>query len=221
MISDQQQKRIDKLVTDEFYLIGLNDKTDTYEDSEILMTGSTKNVYKINLSNNGSMVCNCPDSSSHAKKHGVVCKHICFIYLKICKSDDMTFFEKKKLTTLDISKLKLRTEMVSKTATAQKYYNKYMKQTKGDTELNFDEAVREIEDLDELECPICFDGMKDDLKFCPECSNPIHKKCVEKWLESNNTCVYCRSDIWKNYGSAKSKKISQDSSQYQYVNLNK
>jgi hypothetical protein len=219
MLQEQQQKRVDKLNYEEFYLIGFTDKTNTDDNSEILMTGSTKNVYKINLKKNGALNCDCPDSKSHAKKHNVVCKHICFIYLKICKSTDMNFFVNKKLTSLDIGKLILRTSVITKTNTAQKYMDNYLKNTNVNLDkLDFNKASRVIEDLDELECPICFDNMAENLNFCPDCSNPIHKKCVEKWLISNNTCVYCRSEIWKNYGdNGPIKKIN--SGGYNYVKV--
>ena len=203
MISDQQQKRIDKLICDEFYLIGLNDNDEENDDkdnkknTEILMTGSTKNVYKIELHKNGSLSCNCPDSTSHAKKHGVVCKHICFIYLKICKCTDMKFFETKRMKKSDICKLKLRTLAMTQTGIAKQYYDIYLELQKGDDPIDFDIKQKEI---DEEDCPICFDGLEGTLKYCPVCSNAIHQKCVEKWLTTNDTCVYCRSDIWKQYG---------------------
>ena len=209
MISIQQQKRIDKLKTDEFYLIGFTDRFYINENSELIMSGSTKNIYKINLSNNGSLDCNCPDSSSHAKKYGVLCKHICFIYLKICKSIDESFFDNQKLSTLDIKKLKLRIGNITNTNTAKIYYNNYLKQL--NNELNFDKPSRKIH-LDDLDCLICFDELSEDIKFCPDCSIPIHKKCINKWLESNDTCVYCRSGIWKKYND-------DDENKKNYINL--
>ena len=50
-------------------------------------------------------------------------------------------------------------------------------------------------------CPICFLDIEDEeLVKCPECKNVIHLECMEKWLEmGNKTCVYCRSNVWKNY----------------------
>ena len=36
--------------------------------------------------------------------------------------------------------------------------------------------------------------------FCQTCGNVVHKKCIEKWLETNHNCIFCRSDIWKDYG---------------------
>jgi hypothetical protein len=202
MVSVHQQKRIDKLNSDEFYLIGFDGK-------DILMTGSTQNVYKITLNENNSLSCNCPDNETHAKKLNVLCKHICFIYLKICKSTDLNFFTEKKLTNEDIQKLKNRTELLTSSETAKKYYEKYLTNMTHQA-LNFNEAKRDIE-LEE--CPICFDELKNEVKFCPQCSNPVHEKCIIKWLLSHDTCVYCRSDVWKKFGK------KEDDICEKYVNL--
>jgi hypothetical protein len=192
MISAQQQKRIEKLNEDEFYLIGFDGQ------KEILMTGSKKDVYTVNLAEDGHLSCNCPDSTSWAKKFGIVCKHICFIYMKICKSEDMTFFERQKLTTVDIEKLKMRTKVLVKSDVAQVFYKSYLTLAANKDADQFSKAKREGA-MDDACCPICFDDLVENIKFCPQCSNPVHDKCIEKWLEKNTTCVYCRSDVWKNY----------------------
>jgi Ring finger domain len=190
MITEQQQKRIDKLKEDEFYLIGFDGK------EEILMTGSKKDVYTVNLKKNGSMTCNCPDSKNHAKKHGVVCKHVCFIYLKICKGTDMEFFDHKKLNDSNLEKLKARTKALTNSDIAKTMYKSYLNQT---TKVDgFDKATK-VEAADEEFCPICFDDLSENVKYCPECSKPVHEKCIEKWLQQHNTCIYCRSDVWKQY----------------------
>jgi hypothetical protein len=218
MISEQQQKRIDKLDTDEFYLIGFDEK-------EILMTGSTKNVYKVSLSNDGSMTCNCPDSETHAKRFKVMCKHICFIYLKICKSTDLTFFNTKKLSDNDISKLEARTKTLTSTDIAKKYYDNYLSHiTNKSLNLNFDEAKRE-NSCDDAECPICFEELSLNIKFCPQCSNPVHEKCITKWLEQHDTCVYCRSDVWKKYNNNDNDNDNDNDNEKEmkskYINLQK
>jgi hypothetical protein len=206
MISANQQKRIDKLNEDEFYLIGFDGK-------EILMTGSKKDVYTINLGEDGSLKCNCPDSCNLAKKLGVVCKHICFIYIKICKGTDLSFFQKQKLTSTDIGIFNERTKRLTATDIAKQFYNNYKAHAVSNT-LDFDKSKREGV-LEDMSCPICFDDLTSNIKFCPTCSNPVHEKCIEKWLEKHKTCIYCRSDIWKLYGSTGDGQISK------YVNVAK
>ena len=65
-----------------------------------------------------------------------------------------------------------------------------------------------VKKKDEM-CPICFvdfsDEENEELIGCPDCKNTLHKECMEKWLSiGNTTCVYCRSDVWKDYNNNKS-----------------
>jgi hypothetical protein len=52
---------------------------------------------------------------------------------------------------------------------------------------------RHIEETDE--CPVCYDVLLNatPLDSCKTCKNSIHKECLQKWLQFNRTCVYCRS----------------------------
>ncbi len=181
------------------------------------MTGSQKDVYTVTLEENGSLKCSCPDSNSHAKKAGVVCKHICFIYIKICKGVDMDFFEKKKLTQLDIDALKTRTQILISGGTAKKYYKLYIDAITNTTDFTVAKRDGVLEDAC---CPICMDDLVSDVVFCPSCSNPVHDKCIEKWLEQHKTCIFCRSDVWKKYHSS-STDVNDDKIGKKYINLNK
>ena len=73
---------------------------------------------------------------------------------------------------------------------------------------------------EELECMICYDIMeKDNSVECPLCHNLVHKGCMEKWLANGKkNCIYCRSDVWKDYNKqcipAKSKVKSALSTEY-------
>jgi len=51
-------------------------------------------------------------------------------------------------------------------------------------------------------CGICFNELNLDeiMAICPTCHNIIHLNCMRKWMNmGKDTCVYCRSSIWKNY----------------------
>lgn len=44
------------------------------------------------------------------------------------------------------------------------------------------------------DCPICLSDSKTDL-IRTECGHFFHKKCLQNWLETNNTCPVCRFQI--------------------------
>ena len=45
------------------------------------------------------------------------------------------------------------------------------------------------------ECPICLNKIKCNYKKVQCCKKTFHKKCLNKWLETNNTCPLCREVI--------------------------
>jgi hypothetical protein len=49
------------------------------------------------------------------------------------------------------------------------------------------------------DCPVCYNTLNEEneTRKCPECENAVHKDCLDKWLNVNKTCVFCRSDIFK------------------------
>ena len=82
--------------------------------------------------------------------------------------------------------------------------DKYKKKDTFKNKTDFNKSNREIEEDDD--CPICFDILnydKSKLVSCPKCKNYIHVNCMKKWLKKHTTCVYCRHDVWKNYGKEK------------------
>lgn len=41
-------------------------------------------------------------------------------------------------------------------------------------------------------CAICLEDICDNFFWCSRCTNPIHKKCIEKWKKFGKTCPLCR-----------------------------
>ena len=51
-------------------------------------------------------------------------------------------------------------------------------------------------------CGICFNELDLNklMAVCPKCHNIVHIHCMKKWMNmGKDTCVYCRSSIWKKY----------------------
>jgi len=223
-MNTQQKKRLDKLKCDDFFLL-------KFVDNKFYISGSTKNVYTINWytnhSNNqevespnqikSSFFCNCPDMKSHAKKYNIYCKHICFIYNKIGKFNRSEFYENKMLNEDESIDLKNKLDKINSGILLDnsiqniELLEKYMSKISindDDISFNNNKFDKCITDDD---CPICFDNFNDtENLFCQSCGNVVHKKCIEKWLQTNHNCIFCRSDIWKYYG-----KKSKD----KYINL--
>jgi hypothetical protein len=196
-LSYEQKKRINKLDTDEFYLLeytgGDLDATHLNLQRQAMpkhsltfkISGSTKNIYNLEINKLGFISCDCLDIKTHCRKNNCYCKHICFLLLRVLKIFDLSHWHSLRLTDdnikLVIEKLKISIDL------------KLIKKLES---LSF-EFKKEL--CKDDECSICYDTLNNNLIQCPDCSHGFHKKCMDKWLLINKNCVYCRSNIWTKY----------------------
>ena len=155
-------------------------------------TSKVRNEYIITLQKN-HFECNCKDFVYRYQKYDILCKHITFIICKVAKILDANVFD-NKITDLQFTHIKNTFENKS-------IWNNRHISVKG---INDDFNVKSKFNPDEL-CPICYDPFQAINKnvSCPECKNHVHKKCMDIWLETNSTCVYCRTYEWKKYVNPK------------------
>lgn len=199
----QQETRIRKVYTEEYYLLDYTIQEEE-EKAVLKIAGSTKNVYTVSIElNEGKLWCDCPDMKSHASRHGVWCKHCCFTLLKVGKWLDATTFIEKHISQECFAQITNRLNVVSGSEIMSEQLTTIFKQlqTSGTvTEKHsiFDCKVREIGEEDE--CPICYDYLSSgEVKSCPECHQYVHLACIQRWLETRDTCVLCRSKEWKRF----------------------
>lgn len=222
----QQEKRYEKIFTEPLYQI---DFKQLDNKSIFVISGSTKNVYEVSL-HKKQFGCNCPDAKTWSRKHHVVCKHVCFVLFRVTKIFNKKengiyfgkdtefptlFFDTHKLSDNEqdyvdsfLNKKQFGTDVISETLKM-----KYLERINNHSCSIFSQSTKVIDSDDE--CPICYDKLlsEDTLLSCPECKNHVHSKCMEKWLEYNKSCVYCRSEIW-------TKLNDKSSNNKNYVNLN-
>ena len=200
-MNHKQISRIDKLKYERFFLLNISLSE---EDTITLdVSGSSRNIYQIKLKNN-RIECDCPDQKSWARTYNCICKHSCFIIKKVCRdiiTDESEFWTNLKFNDdeyqviTEILKEKSKTfEQIDDDTVDKELVERFKKinisESKYETEKTFNEG-----DV----CPICYDDEDTDLLECPDCKNIFHKECMERWLQTQNTCVYCRSTVWKSY----------------------
>ena len=222
-ISSQQQTRILKVYNEEYYVL---DHSITDDKINIHISGSSKSVYTISITKNtGKIWCDCPDSKSHASRHNCICKHCCFVMLKIGKiytpfvytSKNCSNSEQEQIVSRllkvtssireiegeeDISlvnmSLKMKYLSLKDGKKEEKKEEKEEKKEEEKVKTKFDISEKELTEDDE--CPICFDILLNtDIKSCPTCHNHIHTLCIKKWLTTKKNCILCRSDVWKSF----------------------
>jgi hypothetical protein len=225
-LSSQQQTRILKVYNEEYYVL---DHSITEDKINIHISGSSKSVYTISITKEtGKIWCDCPDSKSHAARHNCICKHCCFVMLKIGKIYTSTIYQSKNCTHSEqeqiITRLNKVTSAIRENSNEEddsslvnetlkmKYLSiKDGKEEKKEEKMEekvevlieqkktkFDKSEKELTDEDE--CPICFDYLKEgEIKSCPDCHNYVHLACIEKWLQTKDSCILCRSHVLKTF----------------------
>ncbi len=151
----------------------------------------------------GSFWCSCPDHKFNSGKKNMVCKHICFLVCRVGKILDPAFFNGgKQLTDAQHQMLK---DIVASSAALSQFPTPPRTGTGSVVSRPPSAASAEFrvcrKSLDaEDSCPICYDTMVDTACLnCPTCSNNIHEDCMKVWLENHDTCVFCRSTVWRRF----------------------
>lgn len=224
---NHQYRRLYKAKHEPLYLLDYSMTKDNKLNSilEFKICGSTKNIYTVLLKDR-KLMCDCPDNISGCRYYNVICKHSCFVLCKVLKCNESIFNPLKSNNNMimndfyfsnilkEFSKLKDRIQTQTQTQTdsisKKELIDKYNKIQKEDSNYNPDEPYKSIfkykGDLSEKDnsdtCGICFNELKLNklMAICPTCRNITHIDCIRKWINmGKDTCVYCRSDIWKNY----------------------
>lgn len=200
----QQYYRYNKIFSDNFYLLN---KSEEHNKLSFDVSGSTSNIYKVNIYFASRMIyCNCPDAKKWAKSYCVICKHCCFVLFKVLKLDLAeyeSYLQVLVFTPEQISHIKQTFQNTNISNNNEyineEYINKY-KQLLEDSKATAQQSIVPKETQD-IMCCICYDDFENitDIsknKQCKVCQTILHKECLNKWLQSgNNTCPYCRSTI--------------------------
>ena len=223
-VNSQQQKRLDKVFAEEYFVL---EHSITDSAITITITGSTQNVYSITIdkaSDHKTIRCNCPDSQSFSLRFGCMCKHCCFVVIKICKWI-RTFegWQTHTFTPLEIILLeqKLNARNLSEDRlTNSRLQTRYNQLKQAESNGGTVEPISIFDSLnaqftDEDECPICYDLLSNGTtKCCPTCHNHIHLICIQRWLQSKPNCVLCRSEVWQKFLAESRGTKSSSSSAY-------
>ena len=226
-MNQQQVKRYNKISEDPLYLIDFKVNSEK-NILEFHISGSTKNIYTVKLCTDYTD-CDCPDGRSWAKKFKVICKHSCFVLFKVVKifnenngsvlnynKQPINYFLNNKLNIDEYNYIKtfLEKKSISSDVINQSLIDKFkhLSTCNNDPKELFKHSIRTLDPDDD--CPICYDSFGIDntlLLTCPDCHNYVHTSCMEKWLQYNKSCVYCRSETWT--------KIDKDAKISKYINL--
>jgi hypothetical protein len=199
----QQLNRIDKINYEPLYLLN---KTNENNKLTFEISGSTNNIYKVQLYFTSKMIyCNCPDAKKWCKLDNIICKHCCFILLKVLNFKEElydNYFNILIFTNEQITYLKTQFDKINLNNNIyvnEIYLEKYNKLI-NNIQTNETPCITLKENQDTF-CIICYDTFENILDItnntqCKVCNIITHKVCLNKWINmGNNSCPYCRSII--------------------------
>lgn len=207
-LSLAQRTRFEKGTrTDPLYLLDISYNVEV-KQLVWSICGSTRNIYTVSLKN-CKLWCNCPDMKSHCMAQGLVCKHVVFALWKVGKYREWSYFDTKTIddrgyefllnSALERDALFSDRTIVDVDLVGQFERLGLNNGTSASASASASASIvdepepRHIEETDE--CPVCYDVLLNatPLDACGTCKNSIHKECLQKWMQFNRTCVYCRS----------------------------
>lgn len=161
----------------------------------------SRSDYRVTVSSTG-IKCSCPDATHACREHGLVCKHVSFILLRVGRLLPLYFFNHRSnspriLSEIDNDRL---VKILDDRVALEHFYVSNI--TNIVIAPNAQDAfISRESDLGDL-CPICYEDTPTilDLVECPQCRNTFHRVCMKVWIDapkSSKTCVLCRWDGWR------------------------
>lgn len=178
--------------------------TEEVPEEQVVMAGSTGNVYTQHISHQPT--CTCP----HAKA-GNQCKHLVYIMLRVLKAPEEIAYQ----LALTSSELRQVFQGAPPIPSAE---------AKEDVKADSQDGNRKPI---EGECPICyteFEPETEDVVYCKAgCGNNVHKSCMQSWMVARAgkaTCPYCRAQ-WEaeDVGSVKGVDLKNAKTSEGYLNV--
>lgn len=210
-LNPAQKKRMDKIYGEPLFLLtSPNEPLDGRVAAMFSVSGSTGTPHSVSVNTSGRAQCSCQDFRINSRKSSCVCKHICFVLVRVMGFTDLSFFRDGLLLPTR------QVKMCEEVATGRARY---------DTESSIATVTREAcaeaipfytpeKEIipDEDDCPVCYNvlikttnsvesSQQEHLIWCPDCKNAIHEDCMARWKRSCRvtTCVICRSACWKTW----------------------
>jgi uncharacterized Zn finger protein len=104
MISFKQKRRLDKVNYEKIYVMHFEEEQNKTNNlvGKFHVKNSVQKMYEISFFNDSDKMqptfkCSCPDNAKRGEKDKIVCKHICYMYLKVGRFFDLNFFRSNKL----------------------------------------------------------------------------------------------------------------------------
>lgn len=205
-IPAEQMVRLGKIATEPFFLI-THPAAEPYPRGTLtfVVSGSTRERHVVSIDGSGRVACTCMDARTRCRRCRCICKHGCFVLVRVLRLSDATFYSRLRLSEHD---LRVSSDVVAGRTTLHDAVFRPLLSTQQQSSLASQPVsfrgfrVPEPED----ECPVCYTALlpesgDDPLRGCPDCGQAVHRGCMTRWALCSNSpslrsCVMCRSPAW-------------------------
>ena len=199
VLSRDQMARMSKIFFEPFFLLSrgaTNGNTLTFD-----VSGSKRDTYEVALNGDGRMGCTCLDSQLNCARKRCVCKHACFVLVRVLRACDLAFFKELRMPAAAVQVV-LAAFRAGELQISEEEMNPPLLRTRADPLYDFMVVTKQPAADDE--CPVCYDLLitaSKPLCGCPDCGKGLHAECAQRWIvvSPNKTCVYCRSPAWAKF----------------------
>lgn len=215
-----------------YHLLDVERFPDNYTLS---ISGRTANIYKVKIDETTRHItCSCPDGKGYCLHNNTICKHTYFVLIKVLMMKELSyetsnFFETNHLSEAEkeIVFTRLYSVWENREGAADfmntDFINQYQTHKEKQQEMISGSKTSEepyevvekfkVESLseDEESCIVCYCKMEntEEIVKCPSCHKVFHTSCLQRWFNiGKETCVHCRSPVWKEYISALNKELA-------------
>lgn len=200
--SAQLRERIDRAYKHRMYLLAVRPQPGEAPCAELDVLGSTGNVYHVHVGR-PRQGCTCAD---YAKHPNLMCKHILFVMLRVCKlqRDDprvwqvaLTPSEAGPLVAAMPSRESLQADGDGEAVVASPEVLRGFDAVSGNAGGSSSQGHAR-RPLHEEDCPICFEpfeeGEEGSVEWCRSCGNNAHADCMRRWRNARaGDCPMCRA----------------------------
>lgn len=192
-----QMARMTKVASEPFFLVAHPAATDLGA-LKFIVSGSTQTRHTVTLTREGRIFCSCMDARVGCWRCGCMCKHACFVLIRVVRLASTAVYTRLRLSEADLHTC---SEVVAGRTALQDAVFRPM--TPGHSGAVFSAFRAPTEEDD---CPICYTPLLPDtesnpLRGCPDCGQAVHLGCMTRWVlyspsRDDNSCVMCRSSVW-------------------------
>ena len=189
-----QLRRVERMREQPIYLLSVAKTENQYW---FIVMGSQQKKYRVKLNTEAVfphqlVKCDCMDAKNRSWISKFVCKHGCYVLLKVLKMPIDVLIEGRVRNHRQLRLHARRVLFERGGENASLNLKRSSSSSSSNSEIESEDAEGSFP-----ECMICFDLLRESTcQGCPQCRQVFHVHCLEQWFEVDQSqCPHCRASM--------------------------